>query len=129
MFESGYGGRKSGFAWLLFSARLAGLRLAVMRAIFFVVSSELIWAKWRDKQGHEVDLIWLARGKWPVVIECNWSARDRDPANLLVFARAYPKATLRVATPDARPGFTHDCSGVRTEFLTLNCLVERITSA
>ena len=83
---------------------------------------------WRDKQGHEVDLIWLPRGKTPLAIECKWSARDFDPANLLVFARAYPKAALCVTTPDARPGFTRDYRGVRVEFLTLDRLVERITS-
>jgi predicted AAA+ superfamily ATPase len=84
---------------------------------------------WRDKQGHEVDLIWLPRGKPPVAIECKWSARDFDPANLLVFARAYPKATLRVTTPDARPAFAREYSGVRVEFLTLDRLVEGIRSA
>ena len=84
---------------------------------------------WRDKQGHEVDLIWLPRGKTPLAIECKWSARDFNPANLLVFARAYPKAKLLVTTPDARPAFTRDHSGVRIEFLTLDRLVERITSA
>jgi len=26
-----------------------------------------------------------------MAIECKWSARDFDPASLLVFARAYPK--------------------------------------
>jgi predicted AAA+ superfamily ATPase len=81
---------------------------------------------WRDKQGHEVDLIWLPRGKTPVAIECKWSARDFDPANLLVFARAYPKATLLVTTPDARPGFSRNYHGLKVEFLTLDRLVEQI---
>ncbi len=83
---------------------------------------------WRDKQGHEVDLIWLPRGKAPTAIECKWSARDFDPANLLVFARAYPKAKLLVTTRDARPAFTRDCAGVRIEFLTLDRLLDRIRS-
>jgi predicted AAA+ superfamily ATPase len=83
---------------------------------------------WRDKQGHEVDLIWSPRGKTPQAIECKWSARDFDPANLLVFARAYPDVTLRVATPDSLPAFTHDYSGVKVEFLALDHLVEQITS-
>ena len=42
---------------------------------------------WRDKQGHEVDFIWLPRGRTPLAIECKWSARDFDPASLLVFVR------------------------------------------
>jgi len=78
---------------------------------------------WRDKQGHEVDLIWAPRGKAPLAIECKWSARDFNPANLLVFARAYPKATLLVTAPDARPAFTRKYSGIEVRFLTLDRLV------
>ncbi len=81
---------------------------------------------WRDKQGHEVDLIWAPRGKSPTAIECKWSARDFNPANLLVFARIYPKATLLVTAPDARPAFTRNYSGVKVHFLTLDRLIARI---
>jgi hypothetical protein len=83
---------------------------------------------WRDKQGHEVDLIWAPRGRKPVAIECKWSARDFNPANLLIFARAYPKATLLVTTPDARPAFTRNYSGSEVQFLTLDHLAARIAS-
>jgi len=83
---------------------------------------------WRDKQGHEVDLIWAPRGKSPAAIECKWSARDFNPANLLVFARAYPKATLLVTTSDARPAFTRKYSGIEVQFLTLDRLVARIAA-
>jgi predicted AAA+ superfamily ATPase len=81
---------------------------------------------WRDKQGHEVDFVWLPRGETPVAIECKWSARDFDPRNLLVFARAYPKVTLVVTTPDARPAFTRTYRGTRIEFLTLDRLAKRV---
>lgn len=81
---------------------------------------------WRDKQGHEVDLIWVPRGKSPAAIECKWSARDFNPANLLVFARLYPKATLLVTAPDARPVFTRNYSGSEVQFLTLDRLAARI---
>ena len=82
---------------------------------------------WRDKQGHEVDFLWAPRGRNPSAIECKWSMRDFDPTNLLVFARAYPKAELMVVAPDAHPAFTRDYHGVRVEFLTLDLLVKRIT--
>jgi predicted AAA+ superfamily ATPase len=84
---------------------------------------------WRDKQGHEVDLIWAPRGKPPLAIECKWSARDFDPANLLVFAHAYPNATFLVATPEARPAFARHYSGIEVNFLTLDRLVERLGTA
>lgn len=84
---------------------------------------------WRDKQGHEVDLIWAPRGKRPTAIECKWSARAFDPANLLVFARAYPRATLLVAAPDARPAFTRKFDGHEVRFLTLKNLVASVAGA
>ncbi|OFW28423.1 MAG: hypothetical protein A3H97_14840 [Acidobacteria bacterium RIFCSPLOWO2_02_FULL_65_29] len=84
---------------------------------------------WRDKQGHEVDFIWAPRGRPPVAIECKWSARNFNPASLLVFGRAYPRATLLVTTPDARPPFTRNYDGIDVQFLTLNRLVARIAGA
>ena len=83
---------------------------------------------WRDKQGHEVDFLWLPRGKAPIAIECEWTARDFDPGNLLVFARAYPKATLLVVATDARPSFSREYGRARIEFLGINELIARIAS-
>jgi len=81
---------------------------------------------WRDKQGHEVDLIWLSRKGKLLAIECKWSARDFDPANFLVFARAYPKAELFVTTTDANPSFARELDGKRVQFVTLEQLVREI---
>ena len=83
---------------------------------------------WRDKQGHEVDFIYLPRGRTPLAIECKWSARDFDPGNLLVFSRAYPKHDLLVVTTDAHPAFIRQYDNRRVHFLTLDRLVERITA-
>jgi predicted AAA+ superfamily ATPase len=83
---------------------------------------------WRDKQGHEVDFVWLPRGRTPLAIECKWSARDFDPANLLVFSRAYPKHDLLVVTTDARPAFVRQYDNRRVHFLTLDRLVGLITA-
>lgn len=66
-----------------------------------------------------MDLIWTPRGKGVTAIECKFSVRDFDPANLLVFARAYPKAGLLVAATDARPAFTRTFNGAEVQFLTL----------
>jgi predicted AAA+ superfamily ATPase len=81
---------------------------------------------WRDKQGHEVDFIWSPRKRAPLAIECKWSARDFDPANLAAFAAAYPRHELLVVTTDARPAFTRQCAGRPVRFLTLDRLVERL---
>ncbi len=81
---------------------------------------------WRDKQGHEVDLIWTRRGRTPIAIECKWSARDFDPTGLLAFARAYPETEILVVSPDAKPAFTREIAGVRVQALTLEGLVARL---
>lgn len=81
---------------------------------------------WRDKQGHEIDLVWTPRGKVPIAIECKWSARDFDPAGLLAFARAYPKAEILVVATDASPAFTREISGVRVQTLGLEALIARV---
>lgn len=83
---------------------------------------------WRDKQGHEIDFIWQPRGKAVMAIECKWSARDFDATNFQIFAKSYPKATLVVVATDAKPAFTREHSGVKVEFITLDTLIERITS-
>ncbi|PYJ08131.1 MAG: ATPase [Verrucomicrobia bacterium] len=81
---------------------------------------------WRDKQGHEVDFIWVARGRSPVAIECKWSASDFDPANLRVFHRAYPHAELLVTTADATRGFTRRDADAEVRFCTLERLVSEL---
>jgi hypothetical protein len=43
-----------------------------------------------------------------------------------LFARAYPKATLLVTTPDARPAFTRNYSGAEVQFGVLDRLAARI---
>jgi predicted AAA+ superfamily ATPase len=84
---------------------------------------------WRDKQGHEVDFIWQPRGRAPLAIECKWSAHDFDPANLMIFARAYAKPHLIVVTTDARPAFERVYAGRRVSFMTLDRLIESISAS
>ncbi len=84
---------------------------------------------WRDKQGHEVDFVRVRRGQEPLAIECKWSARDFDPANFLVFARAYPGAELCVVTTDAEPEFLQHHHGSAIRFLSLKRLIQEMTPA
>jgi hypothetical protein len=64
-----------------------------------------------------------------MAVECKWSARDFDPANLLVFARAYPGAELRVVTTDAQPEYAQQNQGFTIHFVPLNRLVQLVTKA
>jgi len=55
---------------------------------------------WRDKRGHEVDLIVPRRGQSPFALECKWSAADVDLTNLKAFAHHYPTSKLIVVAQD-----------------------------
>ncbi len=83
---------------------------------------------WRNKQGHEVDFVWVPRVGSPLAIECKWSARDFNPANLLVFSRAYPRAELIVVTTDADPAFVREYDGHKVRFLTLDRVIDSIAA-
>jgi uncharacterized protein len=74
---------------------------------------------WRDKQGHEVDLVWAPRRGPLLAIECKWSAQNFDPGGLLAFGRSYPKANLLVVATDATPGFTRNYGGQTVEFIRM----------
>lgn len=84
---------------------------------------------WRDKQGHEIDFVWARRRHPPLAIECKWSAKSADLANLAVFFRAYPEALGFVVTPDADPGFTRECEGRPVRFVTLLQLAALLASS
>ncbi|MBI2924868.1 MAG: ATP-binding protein [Verrucomicrobia bacterium] len=81
---------------------------------------------WRDKQGHEVDFVWLPRRGSLLALECKWSAKDFDPAGLLAFARNYPRATLLVVATDATPSFKRSYDTQTVEFLGLSEAVVRL---
>lgn len=81
---------------------------------------------WRDKRGHEVDLVWARPAHAPLAIECKWSVRSFDPASLLVFGRGYPNAELLVTSPDAHPAFTREYDGRRVHFTTLDRLIAKV---
>lgn len=77
---------------------------------------------WRDKRGHEVDIVMLKRGQPPIAVECKWSASDFDPKNLQAFRKQYPDgANYVVASDVARPYQATD-SGVLLNFVNVSDL-------
>jgi uncharacterized protein len=59
---------------------------------------------WRSKHGNEIDFVLARRGGPPTAIECKWTARDLDYANLHAFRSAYPGgANYLVASDVDRP--------------------------
>ena len=55
---------------------------------------------WRDKQKHEVDFVWVPRGRSPVAIECKWRSKNAELSSLEAFSTLYPEATRWVVCAD-----------------------------
>lgn len=85
-------------------------------------------AYWRDKRGHEVDLVVTRRGVPPMAIECKWSAADFDPTNLRAFHMRYPRAEVLVVTHDIARPFSRVYGDLRVAFLGLPDLVRRLST-
>lgn len=83
---------------------------------------------WRDKRGHEVDLVLASRNGAPVAIECKWKADAFDPAPLLAFRRNYPKGPSFVVASDVRRTWARKYDGVEVRFCALADLVEALES-
>jgi len=81
---------------------------------------------WRDKQGHEVDFVIARRAAAPVAIECKWSARDFDPANLRVFRRRYPRGETFLVAHDVERRSARTIDDFTLKVVGLHELIEAL---
>jgi hypothetical protein len=79
---------------------------------------------WRDKRGHEVDLVLGGDEGDPVAVECKWKADAFDPASLLAFRRRYPAGANYVVASDISRSWTRRYGAVAVRFVALRGLVE-----
>jgi predicted AAA+ superfamily ATPase len=84
---------------------------------------------WRDKRGHEVDLVWPKRARAPIAIECKWSAADFDPANMKAFRYQYPHGDTFVVAQNVTHGYRRRYGDVDVRFVGLKDLVQAMTHA
>jgi hypothetical protein len=82
---------------------------------------------WRDKRGHEIDFVYIRRGKAPVAIECKWSADEFDPRNLVAFRRQYAQGENYVVARDIDRDFTRKPHGVSVKFVALPGLIKALS--
>jgi hypothetical protein len=81
---------------------------------------------WRDKRGHEIDLILSKRGRTPLAIECKWSEADFHPTNVKAFRRQYPEGKTFVVSHDVDRRFARAYEGMKVEFLGLPELIREL---
>lgn len=83
---------------------------------------------WRDKRGHEVDFVWVRRGKAPLAIECKWSATEFDVRNLRAFRRRYPNGESVVVADVDRP-FSRTYGDLSVRMISLPVFIMELTSS
>jgi len=81
---------------------------------------------WRNKHGHEVDLILAPRGQMPIAVECKWSASDFDAANLRSFRRLYPEGDNFVVANDIEQAFSRKFGDLTVKFVGLPSFIKLI---
>lgn len=81
---------------------------------------------WRDKRGHEVDLVVAHRGRVPTAIECKWSADQFEAVNLQAFRRQYPQGENYVVASDVERSFVRKYGSLSVQFVGLSELINKI---
>ena len=83
---------------------------------------------WRDKEGHEVDFVLAPRGKQPAAIECKWSSRDFDAANIQAFRRQYPSGENIVVAEDIDRPFSRTYGEISLRFENIASMTARVST-
>jgi predicted AAA+ superfamily ATPase len=81
---------------------------------------------WRDKRGHELDIVIASRGRQPVALECKWSARDFDDTSLRAFRSRYPNGKNYVVCHDVDRPFRRTQAGLSVEYTKPQALVKAL---
>jgi len=82
---------------------------------------------WRDKRGHEIDLVLPVRKKPPIVIECKWSASDFDPSNVKAFRRHYSRGKTFIVATDVDRSYRRSFGDREVTFVNLEGLLNALT--
>lgn len=82
---------------------------------------------WRDKRGHEIDIILAGQKSVPIAIECKWSADGFDPASLKAFRRKHLRGKNYVVAQDIDSPFMKSYDEhLSVDFVNLKTLIKRV---
>lgn len=84
---------------------------------------------WRDKQGHEVDFLLLRDPRAPTVVECQWSAKELDLANLRIFRRRYPRGENFIVAHDVDRPLRRTVGDLTVTVVGLGNLISNLAQA
>ncbi len=83
---------------------------------------------WRDKRGHEVDFVWLPRGKDPIAIEAKWTDHEFEPNGIRAFRRQYAKGDNFAVVNNIGRSYQKKFGDILVRFVGLPQLIQILTS-
>jgi len=81
---------------------------------------------WRDKRGHEVDLVLTQQGKGPMAIECKWKAENFERRNLAAFRKQYPEGQNWIVCQNVDRPYGRSFDRLSVEFMSLEEMSRRL---
>jgi predicted AAA+ superfamily ATPase len=84
---------------------------------------------WRDKQGHEIDFIYLKPGELtPIAIECKCSAKEFNASNLQIFRGNYPSGENLVVALDVNRSFRKKIGNIIVKFVSISSMIAELSN-
>lgn len=80
---------------------------------------------WRDKMGHEVDIVLTSRNRPPIAIECKWSYKNFEIDGIRAFRKRYIDGENWVVSHNIDKPFVQNISGICIEFMPLDILIHQ----
>lgn len=77
---------------------------------------------WRDKRGHEVDLVLPGKEKAVTALECKWSAAAFEPNGMRAFRRLHPVGMNLVVCADVKEPYRRTKGDLKITFCGLDGL-------
>jgi predicted AAA+ superfamily ATPase len=81
---------------------------------------------WRDKSGHEVDLVLAHPSNRLTAVEAKWAAASFDPSSLIAMRRKYPDGSNFAVCQDTRKRYTRGFQDIRVQFVNLDDLTAEL---
>lgn len=101
----------------------------VLNELHAALQSRSLIHYWRNKTGHEIDLVITKRGRAPIAVELQWSDADFDPVNLRSFRNQYPSGRNFAVCNNVSRAYKKNFGEIEVTFVSPQHLIEQVLRA
>lgn len=83
---------------------------------------------WRDKLGHEIDFVLVAKNQKIIAIECKWRYAEPEIASFRAFAKIYPESEFFIVCSNINESFKKIIGGICVTFTNIVSLLNYLQS-